>query len=326
MTLGELVKPAASGRRALTLVVRVALFGLLAVHGCKCSDDKPAAPPVPKITSTHQALWGSGPNDVWAVGPHGAIAHYDGKTWTEKDPITTKSLVGVSGSGPDDVWAVGQDGITLHYDGKAWKVDDAGTEGRDLMSVWSVSKNEAWASGIDDNVGIMRHYHDGKEWEMLHIGPANSLWRTYVSSPTDVWMAGAGDKNEGFVLRGDGKKFDKVPFEGKTLRAIFGSGPNDVWIAGYDGAVNHWDGKAWTEAMNLPKAHWLNMFGFGPKDVWLVGFEGMIYHYDGAKWSQVPSGTKVILWTVWGAAPNDVWVAGNDGTFLHWDGKAFNAY
>lgn len=81
--------------------------------------------------SPHPALrgvWGSAPDDVWAVGPHGAVyvrtgnapgpatlAHWDGHGWSASGSCPTKDLSAVWGSGPDDVWAVGAGGLVLHH-------------------------------------------------------------------------------------------------------------------------------------------------------------------------------------------------------------------
>ncbi|MDF2692676.1 MAG: Type fimbrial biosis protein PilY1, partial [Labilithrix sp.] len=72
-------------------------------------------------TENLRAVWGSGPNDVWAVGELATIVHWDGQSWTLATsalPLGTKpDLNGIWGSGPEDVWAVGK-GTALHFTGK----------------------------------------------------------------------------------------------------------------------------------------------------------------------------------------------------------------
>jgi hypothetical protein len=65
------------------------------------------------------SVWGSGPNDVFAVGYEGTILHYDGQSW-QSVVLKTGFLEGVWRSGPNDVFAVGIDGTLLHYDGISW--------------------------------------------------------------------------------------------------------------------------------------------------------------------------------------------------------------
>ncbi len=66
------------------------------------------------------AVWGSGENDVWAVGPN-TLAHWNGKVWvTEKPAIAIDAdFAGVWGSGSKDVWAFGFEEL-LHWNGASW--------------------------------------------------------------------------------------------------------------------------------------------------------------------------------------------------------------
>ena len=42
-------------------------------------SEPPAPPPIVPTASSFSAIWGSGKNDVWAVGSEGSIVHFDGK-------------------------------------------------------------------------------------------------------------------------------------------------------------------------------------------------------------------------------------------------------
>ena len=81
-----------------------------------CDDVAWCVVPTPlDILHTFTAIWGSGPNDVWAVGEHGTLLHYDGKSWRLSSgafpPGKRPHLYSVWGSGPSDVWAVGGDTV-----------------------------------------------------------------------------------------------------------------------------------------------------------------------------------------------------------------------
>lgn len=67
-------------------------------------------------------VWGGSPSDVWIVGRHGHIYHYDGTSLTPSITSTngvlmTKSFHGISGTSADDLWVVGED-IALHRTSK----------------------------------------------------------------------------------------------------------------------------------------------------------------------------------------------------------------
>ena len=228
------------------LPIRISVFMLVAFAGAVAAPTSPS-PSLQKTLkvrrlrrsqSSFASVWGSSASDVWAVGPKGAVAHFDGGAWTLSPNLTSKNLSAVSGSAADDVWAVGEQGTTLHFDGKAWSVTDQDDD-LILLGVWTGGKGEAWASGIVDNVGLLRHYN-GTKWENLFISGANSLWKAWGTGPKDsVWLVGSDKQGEGFVLHGDGKNFDRMPFEGGSLRGIWGAAPDDIWVSTYDGELHH---------------------------------------------------------------------------------------
>jgi hypothetical protein len=137
-------------------------------------------------------------------------------------------------------------------------------------------------------------------------------------------MVGSDKSGGGFLLRGDGKKFDRSPFDGSALRGVWGASKDDVWVAAYKGDLHHWDGKAWTKAEAPPHRELLCVSGSGPNDVWAVGYEGNTLHYDGQAWSLVPTKSKEYLWSVWSSGLDNAWTVGTQATLLHWDGHRWS--
>lgn len=83
------------------------------------------------------AIHGSGPNDVWAVGAHGSIFHFDGRRWSlVKSALipATLDLTDVWAATPGDAWTVGTHGTILHFDGKRWRPVQSGTHNR----LWAI--------------------------------------------------------------------------------------------------------------------------------------------------------------------------------------------
>jgi photosystem II stability/assembly factor-like uncharacterized protein len=70
-------------------------------------------------TNNLTGIWGSSPQDVFAVGPKGTILHYDGKAWsamaanTQAAPGKPNFLTRVWGSGPNAGYALGFAGALL---------------------------------------------------------------------------------------------------------------------------------------------------------------------------------------------------------------------
>lgn len=82
----------------------------------------------PSSTGVVFGVWGSSPDQMWAVGGEaggasGAFAwRLDGETWIAAPDFPSEvtandALWKVFGRGPDDVWMVGTDGTMLHWDG-----------------------------------------------------------------------------------------------------------------------------------------------------------------------------------------------------------------
>ncbi len=98
-----------------------------------------------------EAIWGSGPDDIWAVGDS-TMLHWNGSAWssvaTPLNDGTSHHWNAVWGSGANDVWAVGgYQGIILHWNGGAWStVEESGTPGS-IESVWGTGPNDVWAVG-----------------------------------------------------------------------------------------------------------------------------------------------------------------------------------
>jgi len=301
----------------------------LAGLGLGCADhtalslpeDEAAVPTIDGLS----AVWGSADDDVWVVGDHGMTLHYDGTQWSAIPSGTSVRLYGVHGSGPDDAWAVGEEGAVLHWDGVEWSPQLEPDDTLTLLGIWAGVRGSAWAIGValDANSGAMLRL--GDERGGLLVTQAHSLWDIWGSSGNDVWAVGSGTVSDGFLMRGDGKAFDLEGYEGPPLRAIWGSGEADVWVAPYEGAFQHWDGSAWEEfPMGEESQHVSALFGSSAEDAWAIGRDGMILHWDGSTWEHVESDTQALLRGGWASSPENAWAVGADGSVVHWNGTRWH--
>jgi hypothetical protein len=266
-------------------------------------------------------VWGSAQDDVWAVGAAGRILHFDGKRWQRSPRVTDADLTGLHGRSADDIWAVGED-VALHWDGHAWTVALSNI-GESLMGVWQAAADDVWMVGLawDVDRGVLRHY-DGERWQGAIIGSASTLWEVWGGTD-GVWIAGGSTAGQGFVGRGENEAFARAPLAGGSLRGIWGSGGDDVWVAAYEGALQHWDGSHWTEhATPEPDMRLLSIAGSSARDVWAAGLYGTLAHWDGESWRRVKVPTQHTLWSVWPRTADDAWAVG--GALLHWDGSSWH--
>ncbi len=120
-----------------------------------------------------------------------------------------------------------------------------------------------------------------------------------------------------------------------TLSAVWGSGPDDVYIVGgtnEQGEIYHYDGVDWSPMQvpdDVPMLIWV--YGFGPDEVYAVGLDGSAVRWDGAEWHMLDTGTDEDLWGVFGFTPDDMWIVGGDvdtesPVILHYDGERFEDY
>src|SRR5262249_32657070 len=84
-----------------------------------CSADTWATFPSPVFNTSNglYGVWGTGANDVWAVGgfddgwdydKSNLIQHWNGTDWSTPSTGTTATLLSAWGSGASDIWVVGE--------------------------------------------------------------------------------------------------------------------------------------------------------------------------------------------------------------------------
>jgi hypothetical protein len=284
----------------------------------------PFQPPMKLSTSQNlRSVWGSSDSDVWVVGDKGTIEHFAGRGWSDSNSGTTDDLTGIYGTAPNDVWVSTQQGSVLHWDGTRWSLAVAMTE-TTLLSIWASGPTDVWAVGIattDGDAGLIRHFN-GVKWDTVIVPNSTSAWAVTGMGPNEVWLVGSTQNSvTGFVLRGNGSRFDTVGYGGPSARGIWVIAPNDVWVAPYQGAMMHYDGSTWM-ASSTTGGPLLRVAGTNSGEVWAVGLGGTVLHYQGGSWSTPSSGTTEVLWSVWSSGMNSsVWAVGNNGTVIRWDGS-----
>ena len=130
---------------------------------------------------------------------------------------------------------------------------------------------------------------------------------------------------------------------GNPIASSWGSSPTDVWAVGAAGTLLHYDGTAWSPALD-PDGFANDLFavqGAAANDVWAVGSAGTVLHYDGSAWKTVGGSGNCDYKSVWVGSASDVWIGGAGptvnsactfasttgglGSLAHWDGTRFTA-
>ncbi|AKU93862.1 Type IV fimbrial biogenesis protein PilY1 [Labilithrix luteola] len=245
------------------------------------------------------SIWGSGPNDIWAVGAGDSFL-FGEIYWGQKEP-----------------------GKVLHYagpvtdGGDGWSVDPiTTTTGISWTKVWGTSANDVWIGGTDYTdmfgAGQGKVYHRGPDGNggvgftntgIPNFGYPSGFDGTRFAGGTsvtanDVWLLGAGvyaDSQFQGKARTDGSGvFDWTPYDmvcnhscsyTRLLGAVWGTSPNDVYIAGENGIVRHWDGtkhsvvRITVTEIPVTGTFW-TIAGTSNNDIWLGG-DGLALHKSG---------------------------------------------
>lgn len=202
-------------------------------------------------------IWGSAPDDVWAVGGRGraegqaTVLRFDGTSWTaatlpELERPGVNAWFKVWGTGADNVYIVGQRGGCLRWDGTTLTEFGVGTS-EDLISLWGTGPDDILLVGGRGN-GVLAHWN-GESWHSESISPAPGVNGVWMPAPGEFWLAGvrgmlrrgtvtASDDGAGGLVRG----FDvprTAPLAEADLHAVYGiEGYGLVTVGGNFGAPN----------------------------------------------------------------------------------------
>ena len=251
-------------------------------------------------------VWGSGPNDVFAVGSNGLVIHYDGTGWAVQPSGTSSLLLGVFGLGPDDVYAVGVN-VALHYDGTTWS-PMPGTEGTELWGIWADGPDDVFATGQN---GVILRW-DGERWSRMASPTPYILFGLWGTSAADVWAAGI----RGTVLHYDGIDWRPVTVpSGGDFFALTGRSRSDLLIAGNAGLVLRYDGSVWSFLPQDATRENLRAITYTPGGVPRVaGWSGTVIRHGPSGWVR-ETGSASLLGSV--AEPDGtVTIVGSAGLVL----------
>ena len=230
-----------------------------------------------------QHIHGSALNNIYMAPSSGTILwKWDGTTWALVASFTAGSANWISVLADDDVWVNGStSGYTLmHWDGTSWinhwaqiNADFGGYPGA-MVALWAADPEFVciciWRAGNHTSRVLV---YDGAHWSQLG----------------GVFPAG------GSSLYSD-----------KYIRSIWGSGRNDIWVAGENytsgnDSVLHWDGVSWTYQIDF------SLVGGSQVENGLghMGLTGL----SGAVSSATQELLRIACWTA-----NKVWRSPDGGT------------
>lgn len=274
------------------------------------------------------AIWGSGPDSVFAGGQGGIIHTEDrGMTWKAQSlpggpPVGVSGIWGLDAShvlavgwtSTPTIWRTSDGGMTWDI---AWK--DAGKSG-DLTAIAGRSR-AIFVVGAPSLV--LRSTDAGGTWDMLDPpNPGTRYdWRSVLAEDSGpLWISGGTATPVVFRSDDDGRTWIDRSFNAQNYAAFLWAAGNELF-AGTSGGMTAGKifhspdaGKTWAlqySNMTAQQVLWISGFwGSSPSDVYaLADVKGMLHTTDGGKtWTidVVPPPNCEFI-SIWGSGPYDVY-------------------
>lgn len=231
-------------------------------------------------------MWGTGKDNLYAVGAQGSLVHWDGGGWTVQANFATGDLHDVYGLDKSHVWAVGWLGAAGYFDGSKWTATPFVGAPINMNGVYAVA----------DPV----------------MGAATGGKAVWAASQQGICQLGAA----GWA------KFNPSPYT--NYLGIGGSDKDHIWAVGMYGAIAMWNGAAWKSQTSGTSIALRSVWAANATHVYAVGEKGQILKYDGVTWKPMSSPVGTTLTSVRGTSADDVWAVGARGVVVHWNGKVWS--
>ncbi|MDJ0766227.1 MAG: hypothetical protein QNJ97_24810 [Myxococcota bacterium] len=138
------------------------------------------------------AVWGTSINNIWVLGKHGVVFHYDGDTWSVPVYGISESLNCIDGLTANSVWIGGSDSDEVkiyHLNDSQWVQIETGFTGS-LESLWITEPDSVWLTGkeIGTAGGLIQHY-DGTRWTQIET-ELRTVFGAWGSSNHTIFFVG----------------------------------------------------------------------------------------------------------------------------------------
>lgn len=176
---------------------------------------RPMDPDAPNLFG----VWGSAPDDVWAVGD--VVLRYNGSVWQEATNPMGAHWVAIDGRDVDDVWMGGESGFIMHFGGLTWEESYRHLAG-DIAALNCLPGGEVVA--LSPRTGATDILIFDGTWRVDATLDGVILDAVWGSAVDDIYAIGDGG-TKGVMYHGDGTGWTPVDIDIGTLATKRGSGP-----------------------------------------------------------------------------------------------------
>lgn len=264
-----------------------------------------------------KAVFAASPGHIFLATPTG-VARGSGTSFVNED--LGIAFNAVHGSGPDNVWAVGEAGNVQRWNGSAWAAVDVGTD-LALISVWVGSETNVWIgvahSGTPQDItNTYAISFDGtsfRTWTKADFG-----LQAHATGPGSIWGSGPDDvyfcarAEYSLMRRFDGSDVTEIP-NTALCSSVSGHSASEIYFAKSTGGLFGFDGSTVKEL--IANKHVTAVHASLPDALTIGGHGGTLGTYDGSHLEMHSSGFRSNLSSVWVSPTGEAYAQGPDGIF-----------
>jgi hypothetical protein len=257
-------------------------------------------------------------DDVWAVSS--PAYHRTGGVWTQTTLPTSSSPAGIALVPGFGGWAVGAYGTILRYDLRTGGVTPTSTT---LIPSSTTTQTRTPAPTNTTSCGGASPDCSTSTRTRTAVPPTTQVTDTPIT-PSATVTASATSTPQCPLLT-----WHTIPNPVTALmQAVEAIAPDNVWAAGDDGYILHYDGTAWIQVTSPTTSTIYSLSATSEDDLWAAGLGG-VFHWDGSEWSVALAAASSEWYNgVKAISPTDVWAIGmGPGTYwpvvltMHWAGS-----
>lgn len=151
-----------------------------------------------------QSIWGSSPNNVWAVGPDALNAneklwHFDGSIWQPYQQVLPISPQCIYGTDQNNIWIGGNDANIYRFNGTVWNqvysISRPDTSGNFVNDIWCENENSVYAVGVaylkqepSQRAFILKY--DGVKWKEIYFSKSKLQFLKIQKKENKLFLSG----------------------------------------------------------------------------------------------------------------------------------------
>ena len=183
-------------------------------------------------------IWGTSPNDIYAVGENGTIIHFDGDIWAPMNSGVTVIISRIFGFSNSEIYALTQDkefgnfnSTLLKYDGNSWSLFyDPSFQAADI---WGTSGSNLYVAGKDGGGGVLMRYNGSIWTEEFAFPNFVDLSSIHGISSNEIYTI-SGGTGSGYVFKWE--NCTSASYSWDRIKKVSLDNTTEIWVAGANDA------------------------------------------------------------------------------------------